>query len=315
MKNIVIFDFDCTITSRHWYYFMREPKSAARNPDLTYHTYMQKLYNDCLQITNNRQDDRNYSDNELKDELIKNFFGCSERYEKLVQMLHYIQSNNNEIVILSNGYSNDIHFLLRYIGIDMYFNHVIGIRDQNIEGYTKVNYLIYYHKQLENTANYVFYVDDDPSEHSIYMTHLREYNNNPRIDIEHKTFVLFFNDRCRYIFYNGLKHEGTGMSINDMENIKEYIMMYPVMNTNTIEQKVSDIHIIDRYPHATTRPVAPPPAPAPSLYNVMNDNDDIDKDPFAEDGSDISDSLNGGKYYTLYKKNKNKNNRLSSTKL
>lgn len=314
-NNIVIFDFDCTITSRHWYYFLHMSTDHGRNPDMdakspAYDPFMVKLYNDINIIINNDSSTHPVLDYGITEKLIEIFFGGRKRYAELCLMLKYIKRYNNEIVILSNGYSNDIHILLNLVGIREYFNRIVGIADKyNRENrFSKTHYLNVYHDNLKDTANYVFYVDDDPALHNIYI-HTLLRNNTPHIILAHKNFVLFFAKKLRYIFYHGLKKEGTGMSINDMENIKDYIMMYPVMNMNTLEQKVSDIPIIDRYP----APVDPAPvvqAPAPA-----HDTRDPTRDPFAEDWSDISDSLNGGKYYTLYKKNKNKNNRLSSTKL
>lgn len=256
-----------------------------------------------------------YNREKLIDMLKKIFFGGNERFNKLVDMLGRIKNDDNMLIILSNGYSHDIKWLLGMMGIEGYFDEVIGMMDEENKGNTKDYYLLIYSGILQNTYRYIFYVDDTHEYHN-------SFTSSSTFPITRNVCenCVFHSDtkQRHYIFYNGLKKDNMGMSIVDMETIEKYIISNPYINI--LEQNVSVNHTnSQRDEKYTYTRVSNIPASAPVHISVptellQNIKDDSDEDPFAEPEAEynqrINSTLTGGRYYKLYKKNKNNNNRL-----
>ena len=298
---IYIFDFDCTITSRHWYMFIHRPDYTQYNNDLKDNRIMMTLRNDVrYHLGYDKTYTPYYTDFELVDTLKKNFFGCIERYDKLVEMLQYVKKYNNTIIILSNGYSQDIEWLLDKMEIRSYFGDVIGMVDSYQEkkqnNITKVDVL---HDYTFRKHRSVFYVDDTHQYHTNFINRYR--SSLIPVQISHHNLLYFsITSTHRYIFYGGLILDGTGMSVNDMEVIKHYAINSGQTPTESVySPMIRTEHEQPKPPYVESK------SDGKSLYAV-------DKDPFAEPSDHESDdgNLPGGRYYKLYKKNKNNNNRL-----
>ena len=220
---VFIFDFDCTLTTKHFFYFMNDhTRFCTKHADSTLCTR-----ND-LNIQN-AIDTSNYN-NEIKQILIEEFFG-TERFVDLKAFLQNIKDSGGKIIVASRGYKTQIVNLLLYIGLDIFDT----IFDRNTN---KVDVLQYY----LDRAKYLFYFDDTPDEHNIFNT----YGNNlfqkistttPMFDV----FSLMNPGRFieYYLYYNQLKKDNIGLQdITVLYNIiKQFVTSMPVSKPGIVKKE------------------------------------------------------------------------------
>ena len=170
-KNCIVFDYDCTLTSTHFYHFINSPSEFKK-------LWGNDIQN-CDELINR------YSQNVLSmpnNIAIDTFFGGIERFTELENML--IRLNDNyDVFISSRGFCENIIPFLKKLNLHRLFVEV------NANEYTvfyqdkiycamgnqgKVSYIM----NLWNTYDNIIYVDDNDGEY-IAIKELPKYKNNP----------------------------------------------------------------------------------------------------------------------------------------
>ena len=156
----VIFDFDCTITSKHMYYFTYNVEHFLQlysipETEKEQYRHMSGVMNKTI------KEGIMTFDEDFKDFIIQNIFGGEERIIFLRKILMNL-SENNTLIISSRNNVHDIRVGL--LLSNLFFNN-IQFMFTEIYGYTTsklevLNRFI----QLGN----VTYVDDDDSEHKLF---------------------------------------------------------------------------------------------------------------------------------------------------
>jgi len=191
----VVFDFDCTITTKHWYWFTTDletyvQKFGAISDELNYRekilnvlktkiTYMLSL------------NERNW--------IISTFLGGSERMTYLKDLFKTLVNEKNTLYILSRGNKSHIDTFLNITGLNIYFP------TSNVFGCEMKKDLFL--KKLINKHERVTYIDDDNSEHLAFLRVVPLVNTFCE---ESDIHTYTYNETKTYVYIK-LNHEGTGM--------------------------------------------------------------------------------------------------------
>jgi hypothetical protein len=201
-----IFDFDCTLTVRHLFYFLNnlaefkklystELTSISISEDVINNIYIFARYHLKL-------DDTSSTINEVegKELFIKIIFGSQERIEILKNMFTDIGTDN--LYIASRGIKDQIIKTLDFVGLGGL------IKSENITGGgTEKTKILNDHIVKEN----VFYVDDDNTEH---LDFVRVLGTNLRLTRENTSINTYTHipTNTTYKFYKNLvKNTGGGI--------------------------------------------------------------------------------------------------------
>ena len=205
---IIIFDFDYTITVKHYYHFMRCNTYLRNNYMLDmYYNYCSDFF-DKYKINHNLTDyllkkglDKNYT----KNSFIDYFFGL-DRLNDLIKLFDELK--NHQLYILSRGDKDNILMCLEYIGFNKYFN------ENNVFG-NEVNKL---DKILElNKLDNILYIDDSHETHDYIMIQDNDYRMSD-IYIDKK----ILNDKMYYYIHP--KYENGGINNDIIDLIKNIIL-------------------------------------------------------------------------------------------
>ena len=131
-KYIYVLDFDCTLTYRHYYQFIYNPKQFfSLYQDLfPYEKEINDLRQKVLNYINAKSD--NLSDYLTNSDIIyfkQLIFGSYERFENLKQLLTNLKSNE-ELIIASRNIKHLIIKALKIVGLTHLFD------ESNIYDYT-----------------------------------------------------------------------------------------------------------------------------------------------------------------------------------
>jgi len=157
---IIIFDFDYTITQKHYYHFMRCNTYLRNNYMLDmYYNYCPDFF-DKYKINHNLTKyllDKGFNNNYTKNSFIDYFFGL-DRFNDLNKLFDDIK--HHQLYILSKGDKDNILMCLEYIGFNKYFNndHVFGNEVNKLD---KILELI----KLDD----IIYIDDSHETHDYIM--------------------------------------------------------------------------------------------------------------------------------------------------
>lgn len=193
LTKLFVFDFDCTLTYSHWFYFIHRfdhwaetflknfPyfKKLSHNDQETKKSELKTLSKKILNFvaTNNKLDMNQYTDkavNYLQDKekelLYTNIMGGKNRLEKIVLFIQTLIDNRYDIAIASRGYFDDIRFFLAIINVHniqiINAQHDCNYDAEKIPKDCKYMDKEEFVKYAFNTKyNEVRYADDDPKEH------------------------------------------------------------------------------------------------------------------------------------------------------
>jgi len=186
-----VFDFDCTLTTRHLYYFVNNLSNFIQVfPDVTSETRLtlaqiNRLHGWINDYFSGRDSFfTNHSQN--KEQFINLIFGNEKRITKLGNMFKAIGINN--LYIASRGIKEQIIKVLDLVGLGGY------VKQENITGgeVNKVHVL----NRLISLGN-VFYADDDSEEHGVFVSS----HGLVFVDKENN-FMRYNYNSYKYIFYN-----------------------------------------------------------------------------------------------------------------
>ena len=206
---IIIFDFDYTITVKHYYHFMRCNTYLRNNYMLDMYTNYCSDFFEKYKINHNLKDyllkkglDKNYT----KDSFIDYFFDLN-RLKDLINLFDDIK--HHQLYILSRGDKDNIMMCLEYSGLNKYFNN------DNIFG-NEVNKL---DKILEFIKlDDIIYIDDSHETHDYIMN---SNNDNKMIDIYYENKKIE-NNMYHYIHP---KYENGGIDNDIINLIKKLIQL------------------------------------------------------------------------------------------
>lgn len=229
-NSCIIFDFDCTITSRHLYYFLND---SAKFIEIYKGIDSEKLhitasYINSLQWQNgialdyatlaNTVLDIDKNDAEYFCEII---FGGDERLELLKNFFKTCQEKNIEMHISSRGNLRNIILALKISGLLKYFNSIhctidkkIYYRDGKTENFNfSKDTLIF--EMLKNSYDILFYIDDTNTEHERLKKYLDILDENPEYDF----YAYRAQDKYKYyLFINGIvQNTGGGIAEKQIE--------------------------------------------------------------------------------------------------
>lgn len=236
-KIIYVFDWDCTITTRHHYIFMNDPVSFIK---MYYTNEEYKKINDkylakTSSIVEKGDNARGALDVLATEELeintkkITTYMGILDqpiltyivellfgihRFFALRDMFQVLHNKNIKIIIISNGVYNQIIKLLKILlysrddilaKIDIIARNISGgyryLYNSHEQGTTQYpNYKSDIIKNMINKHNKVFYVDDDKVDHN-------------------RLIQDGYLQNMYYHFYDKLQKEGDGLTLDDMQYI------------------------------------------------------------------------------------------------
>ena len=184
VESKFVFDFDCTLTTNHFYRFINQPevftahfenrinKNKFRNPDDTDEEQKEKRYS--IFSSKFREYITGVGENHVAFPAIATdiFFGGMERLENIKKM--FVRIGKNNLYIMTRGIRDHILKLLVMVGLHDF------VDDLNVCGgeIFKVRKIL----QLLQTHN-VFYFDDDKDEHNIIM------NNYDSVSVDYFTKI------------------------------------------------------------------------------------------------------------------------------
>ncbi|ARF10018.1 protein kinase [Indivirus ILV1] len=192
-KKCIVFDFDCTLTSKHLYKSLRE------------NTNMHDL---ILKLKPNQNNEK-YKNDII--EYVNDIFGGIERIAKLKSLFSNLKDANIDLYISSRGVVAEIASALLAVDLYSYFQKIYGITETNGgQNKTKLIYGLY------DKYNEIIYIDDNHSEHNDFKNSLGKPENKSSNE---KTIVYEF-DNMKYIFIQSLTYENGGINDTHMELIK-----------------------------------------------------------------------------------------------
>ena len=196
MRKCVVFDFDCTITKRHFYHFLNSSKHFKKLYDINLTCLRQatKPYFNGL-INNISESDLNL--------FIDIIMGGQQRLDMLKLFFYKLRSSGIVLHISSRGTYKQIVNCLRLLNLDKYFtlvnacgftslidinkNLYPGFKSKTDKKHTcdKVSTpstpsglrgkVAFFHNYIFNRYNIIVYIDDDHKENKIMKEHGHKY--------------------------------------------------------------------------------------------------------------------------------------------
>jgi hypothetical protein len=193
--NCIVFDFDCTLTRKHAYYYYNDPKKFS------------EIYSeDPPNLTNNI------------DQTLDYFFGIS-RLQNLRNFLEKISAVAH-IYVASRGYYNNIKYLLDISHLDQYFKFIHCINSRYYKNKKTSNKKEFIKLLLEEYQN-VYYLDDDQEEHQRLV---QQHNWNLIKDtLEYFCYLVPPNNHHYYFFKKIIKN-GYGIGIPELDLLGKLIL-------------------------------------------------------------------------------------------
>lgn len=197
MKKCFIFDFDCTITYSHYYYYRNNIEYYKKK-----WANVLKMFNIDANALFNLSRENIWSP--FKVDIINLFFGGEQRLNYIRAFFDAIRNNGYDIYISSRGNYAEILELLIFLDLDRYIKDInAAIRTRESLRYKNMSKIMFVDCILQEKYDKIIYVDDNNDEH---LTIIR----NPYINTNN------------YKFYGenvGLHKDGNGLSIASMQQI------------------------------------------------------------------------------------------------
>jgi hypothetical protein len=282
----VVFDFDCTLTSRHFArslnsqkYLLETLQNNLKNevvpdedpvlvPNKNYYKLNKNIREVCevivtlltpLTYANQRAPYQNL----IKNRIINLFFGGQVRFQKLTDLLTVLQENSVILHIASRGNRKALLSILRFIGWTVFFpEERVNAKYDVSHPYENKNLYI---KNILDQSNTVYYFDDDSEEHKELITNY--VLDDPPTDDLFNTFKSRANVIIPYFFFKGLGKELTGISIEQANQLIPYfqnIFRGPAARPSVPPLRL-DPALHDAPPDAPGTPAPRSPAPHSSV--------------------------------------------------
>lgn len=234
-ENAYIFDFDCTLTARHFFAFVNGYNKFIEMyyTPTTYFSMIApelrinftKYFKGEIESIPARDDSHKQ---ELKKLLIETIFGDEERIELLKSLFESVGRDN--LYIASRGIKEQIIRLLNYVGLPVADNSESSglILSENITGNETPKEKVM--ERLLNAGKNVFYADDDKTEYSKFIKENTEHLTKPVDDGSIITYRYKLGNF--YKFYTKLSKDGFG-GIPEEDLKRLTTMAFPMMGGST----------------------------------------------------------------------------------
>jgi hypothetical protein len=199
--NYFIFDFDCTLTYTHFYYFVHDLETYCKKFKIVLTDEIKNTQQEIIKYIKGEYIPSIYTTTHFIDLI----FGGDKRLQMIKNFLNVLGLDN--VFIASRGIKNDIAKCVDLIGIKIPHAHIFDYQTPKIN---VLNYLI--------SQRNIFYIDDDKKEHGEFMLDLKPTNRFP--------FVLSEKNSHCYVFMNSLMKEGNGITAEQIELIINFYKIY-----------------------------------------------------------------------------------------
>jgi len=240
-NQCVVLDFDCTLTKRHFYYFLYGINAFINmyklNDKAIKYINLSNKINQCIKY------DTFDLSNEDKNDFVDIIFN-KDRFNTLVIFLENLNKNKINTIISSNGTFGSILWVLKLLGLQKYFRLInaskkIYIHKNDIpelpNGYyieqsickpfVQITKDLFFKSCIFPHYNTVIYVDDDSKEHNVMVL----YNIvGPKVQSsntsQYKQFYEeFVDNNKKYYFISLPKENETGFNSNEINAIHEIL--------------------------------------------------------------------------------------------
>ena len=219
MKNCLIFDFDCTLTYTHWFYFVNDFNYWLQNfgfknfkideKEIYILKNCSKFFLECRKknpIYNTIINEKNFK--KYKKCVLKYIFGGKKRLDMIIKLFKTINDKNYDIYVISYSYMYDIYLMFHIFDIGKIKKVIAKSRYSEME--TKDYYLkeIYF-----SGVKKIIYVDDSEHDYDNFIKNLDEKDKN---------LVKNDKDFTNFIFIKLIK-EDNGINNTIYKNILKYL--------------------------------------------------------------------------------------------
>jgi len=219
-RCLVVFDFDCTLTTKHYFYYMNNINHFEKfwGNNLGVLSPLVNKYKELKEyILTEHKEDENKENNEL---LINEFFGGNIRFKFIRNGLRTLREDGCKVIIASRGYKDQIIALLRCVGLEDAFTDVYGNEREKDE--------LLFENITSGIFTQVFYADDDNSEHTKL---LNKFRVNPASANSSPLFDRWVLGDVEYNFFKKLvKNNNTGITLPDFNGLLRFIYKSEVKN-------------------------------------------------------------------------------------
>ena len=211
----VVFDFDCTLTTRHMYYFFVSIVEFIK----MYPSFNNKQTISIKSELTHIIDNNKYVSKELKDKFVDIFFGGYERVKSIENMLKIIKQKNIKLYISSRGEHKYIKKSLEILNWIQYFSlisshdGVISLDDTYADYKTNTK-IPFFEKYIFPYTRHVLYIDDNRCEFDIMKSNKTAKYNGYEVSCIDSTMLFFINT---------LKKEHIGITNKEIILIQQII--------------------------------------------------------------------------------------------
>ena len=209
-NTVYVFDFDCTITFRHFFAFLNNLdvfKGMYSKSHVIDNEEVDLIYNTVYGYFKNTEQTKIADD--IVNKFINLIFGSKDRLDNIKYLINTLQSTRQCVYIASKGIRDEIIKCIELVGINIALTNITGRDDRN-----KVDVL-----QLLYSNNNVFYVDDDDDQHQLFAQN---------INAPYRVKDLYVHKKNTYVFMPLFKN-GYGLVNHNMITILQ-------LNLNTISE-------------------------------------------------------------------------------
>ena len=205
--KIVIFDFDCTLTMRHYYHFLR-------NQNLWKDMYRGYEYNS---VTASVILGLGTIPEQSKEYIVDAIWGGHDRVENIRELLKYLKTMGYDLAVSSRGKKYEIATALNIIDCKKYFSVI-----QGSDGVLSQDGVSQYSRKTDFIKRYVFknydkviYIDDDSDEHKEVTKFLVTYRQGIIFE-NNDQYEIIRNGDLEYVFIKSLD-KNIGGGIGELE--------------------------------------------------------------------------------------------------
>ena len=232
--HLIVFDFDCTLTTKHYYYFMNKNNINHQTKLPILDTKITDTIDDLDKFRNHiRNNETSLVEKQI---IIDQFFGGDSRFQKLKDVLQTLKDRGCHIIIASRGKKEEIIALLKCVGMLDLFNEIYGQP-------TSKTFLLF-NKMNRIECKYLYYFDDDRTENDTLINDFREDKALKKENMENNFEVSIItiltsnlSHNVEYNFFNKLEKNGNGLTIEYLDNL------LIIINDSIQRGKISNIEI------------------------------------------------------------------------
>ena len=212
-----VFDFDCTITSSHWFLFLESFSEWIKVHPQYNSEEIKNLYTKLINMRTEFKRNPNILTSLTEKEtriIIIIFMNGNDRFKMIKTFLNELKQNKYDLFIASRNYKENIELFLNIVKMTDVFQDInaqnCGNNRTNCTYISKDNYILDLYKN--KYYGIIRYADDDPTEHELLITKIKQ----DKISVDYKYYGALNCDKCLNI---GLEKNKLGLSLNSINAI------------------------------------------------------------------------------------------------